>query len=105
MAEEKVLKATFTVNDSLELTLDFTGEAEKYLLQFGEYIKMYDINNTSTVLNLKTWAAARKIPCTIKFLKTFHWWSLVTRIIMALIPFVESRGQNVVQPQPWKKSE
>lgn len=94
---------SITLNDRLEVTLDFSGEAAKYKGQFVDYLKMYDPTDIGTLLNLKTWARSRNIPCVVRIHKVFSLWSWAARILVVLNEHLEKRGQGVVRPEKWKQ--
>jgi hypothetical protein len=94
---------SITLNDRLEVTLDFSGEAAKYKGQFADYLKMYDPTDIGTLLNIKTWARSRNIPCVVQVHKLFSLWSWAARIFVALNEHLEKRGQGVAHPVKWKQ--
>ena len=94
---------SIVLNDTLRVTLDFSGEAAKYKGQFADYVTMYDIGHFHTLLNIKTWARTRNVPCTVKIQRLFSLWSWMLLLFVTLNGYLEKRGQGIVHPEKWKK--
>jgi len=86
------------------IVLDFTDVDQNNRDQFVRYFAAHDMNDFGTLLNLKDWASARKIPCEINA----RWWTLrglvLVLVYMPLCRWLAERGFTVIKPVAKKKS-
>jgi hypothetical protein len=86
--------------DILIVTLDLTGK-EEYAKQLIQYVKIYDIFNYFTLLNLEAWTKARKIPFTFQI----KWWKprgFLLWVLYKLAKYYQKDGVDVMRPEKWK---
>jgi|GEM_PF-3216541 len=67
--------STISLDDIIMIELNFSGKEEK-LWQLEKFVAKYNLFHIFTLLNIKSWAQTRSIPCGVKFQ-----WTLKKRCI------------------------
>lgn len=94
---------SITLNETIKVELDFSGENDQYKDQFFTYMKMYNITDIGTLMNAQNWAQSRGVPCKITVEGYFSIYSWLIRILIPLNRYLERSGGpgQSIGPKKW----
>lgn len=90
------LTFTLQVGAMFEMEFDLNDGRDVYFPQIAEYMKMYDTDYFSTLLNLRQWAKTREIPCRVTVRGIFNAESWLARLGLALDNWLAKRGEGAM---------